>query len=264
MGQTHEEAREVLRRYGIRVPRSNPGELLIMGANPKRGRKRVIVDMPDGKVVQKIFPPGRGSTAIRRWIRMMEQRGGRVRVSDVIRNPGELLIMGANQRPRRNPGSELDGAEALYRKFHGKDPREIVEVQQSAEERKDYTALGDLHSLRLVSPSGEQSIEWPTDRPKLASNAEGTQLYIIGGDQDLSSDLARFGSDISKDLVELGEVSNVVYVARKAQSNFSEVEWDHEFGEEGGEPPIAFFDKLKRRIFLVGGTYRVEEPGIVN
>ena len=38
----------------------------------------------------------------------------------------------------------------------------------------------------------------------------------------------------------------------------------HVFGEEGGEKPILVYAKLNERMQLVGGSYKVEDRGIVN
>ena len=102
------------------------------------------------------------------------------------------------------------------------------------------------------------------DGVQVASAPDGHQLYFIGGNQNIESQLDNFGSDEAKDFVELGAAIKLTYRARKSMDDFKLVDYYHHLGEETNEPPFAFYDRLKRRIFLVGGRYRVEAPGIIN
>jgi len=105
---------------------------------------------------------------------------------------------------------------------------------------------------------------------KLASSPNGRQLYAIGGNQNLVSCHGKFeGVDWEKDFVDLGECPFIVYLARKAHGNFEPIEYVHEFGEKSGIRPQLMYDKLKRRIFFVGGDYFIDSskqisPGIEN
>lgn len=165
---------------------------------------------------------------------------------------------------RRNPGA-MDRAADLYEKFHGKSPEEIVSVQESDTQRKTYTALGALTELVIDAPAGKVKINFTkSDAVQVASAPGGNQLYFIGGNQNIDSALGNFGSDEAKDFVELGAAVKLTYRARKSMDNFDLVDYYHHLGEETNEPPFAFYDRLKRRIFLVGGRYRVEAPGIIN
>lgn len=163
-----------------------------------------------------------------------------------------------------NP-SATESAAALYESFHGKSPREILEMQESDAARHTYTALGDLRELMIDAPAGKVKIGFDgSDAVKVASAPGGKQLYLIGGNQNLDSQLGRFGSDPSKDFVELGAATQITYQTRKSMDNFTLVDYYHNLGEETNEPPFAFYDRLKHRIFLAGGRYRVEAPGIIN
>lgn len=160
---------------------------------------------------------------------------------------------------------EVQAAIEQYKTFHGKEPKEIIELQEADAQRGTYSAIGPLEELVLRTPGGPRAkLDFSRDGVKLASNPEGTQLYLIDGNQDLNGSLSEFGSDTSKDFVDLGEALTITYQARKAHNNFNLASWRHKFGEEGGDRPFAFFDKLRKRIFLVGGTYKIEAPGIIN
>jgi len=185
-------------------------------------------------------------------------------------NPGaeELVILGLTNPHRGACARNSSGsAAALYKKFHGRDPKEILEIQQSAVVLMDYTALGDLEYV-VFWPDGQKDarrVDFPeSDEVKLASNPAGTQLYFIGGNQDLSRSLKEFPGDHSKDFIDLGDVLRVSYFARKGFDGFEPIYYHHDLGEDGGSRPRAFYNKLQKTIFLVGGDYKVEAPGIVN
>ena len=194
----------------------------------------------------------------------------RKRATRLERMTGRGLGRRNPKRRRRNATpdqgvSHERTAKALYQKFHGKAPKEVLELQESAAIRGEYTSLGDLVELVVKSPAGESlRIGFAGEKVKLASSPNGGQLYFLGGNQALDGNLARFKTDATKDLVDLGEAQSIVYRAAKDFTGFKSSDWEHAFGEESGERPSAFYDKLKQRIFLVGGTYRVERPGIVN
>lgn len=166
----------------------------------------------------------------------------------------------------RNPDDELPEAERLYETFHGREPREILELTESAVSRGEYAALGDLVELTVITPEDQHvKVGFKNDGVRLASTAEGTQLVLLGGNQDISGTLGMFGSaDTSKDLLDLGEAKQIVYDAAKWQTDFTPQEWKHDFGEESGIRPRVFFDQLNKRLMFAGGTYRVERPGIVD
>jgi hypothetical protein len=164
----------------------------------------------------------------------------------------------------RNP-SGLDHAAELYEMFHGASPEEIVRVQESDCQRQVYTGLGTLTELVIDARSGKCKIGFPAeDGVQLASAPGGQQLYLIGGNQNIDSQLDKFDTDATKDFVELGAAVKITYRTRKRIDNFDLVDYWHQAGEETNEPPFAFYDRLRKRIFLVGGRYRVEAPGIIN
>jgi hypothetical protein len=167
----------------------------------------------------------------------------------------------------RNPEdeSQLEAAEDLYKTFHGREPREILEMQESSETRGEYTALGDLVELTFIAPNGDHVlVKFTDDGVRVASSPSGEQLYFLGGNQDISGSLKQFGADEEKDLIDLGELKQIVYEASKWQTDFTPQEWKHDLGEESGVKPRGFFDQLKKRIFIAGGNYKVKRPGIID
>ncbi len=192
--------------------------------------------------------------------------GGVVRLITLNKEVAHTIAKAWRKVRRGNPAEDLDQAADLYRKFHGKDPSEVLQVQESDAARGEFTSLGDMVELIVKTPGKEQyRLGFKGAGVKLASSPDGRQLYLIGGDQAFAdAQLRQLGTDAAKDLVDLGEAQAVVYQAAKDFTNFTPTEWNHRFGEDSGRRPRAFYDKLKRRIFLLGGTYRVERPGIVD
>jgi len=194
------------------------------------------------------------------------------------RNPGALVIFGNPDRP--NPGelvifgnegpgegvSEMEQAVQLYQDFHGVDPQEILTVQRSAAMRLDYAALGAMLGLGLLVegvsiPSPDRwetyagAVDAHASRIVLAANAEGTQLYAIGGEQEAFERVAeQLGEDLTKDILDLGPLAFVVYLDRKPGDDRG-VEYMHKFDEP---LPALGFDRLKREIFFAGGRYKIE------
>jgi hypothetical protein len=174
------------------------------------------------------------------------------------------------RRSRRNPKpEELTQAVELYETFQGKRAENIIEAQRSAAMRTDYAALGPLLAIGLYTPDLKiPSPDHWEDYPHLkfgkdvmlASNAGASQLYAIGGDQDVSKVAAQIPDvDTSKDLLDLGPIAFVVYFARKSADNFQPTEYMHQFDTPR---PSLGFDQVKREIFFAGGRYTIEERGI--
>jgi hypothetical protein len=218
-----------------------------------------------------------------RLVSIMHPRSENPNLCKLRKNPGlELVILGnPSKRRKKNPvdTERVSGASvAAYRDFHGMDPSEVIRVQESSAERHEYVALGELVELRgrwtdggtfnirdgnaHMTPNGTWSHS--TDI-KLAQNPEGTQLYFIGGNQSaVMNYLVESGADTSKDFIEIGEATRIIYETRKQEDGGHVNHYDHKLGEHGGKTPILFFDRIKRKMFLVGGSYRIKPEGIVN
>lgn len=225
------------------------------------------------------FPPGPRQTGVGKLVEILHPRGENpCPQKKRYANPGEeLLIFGNPSRRRKKNDGELDDAELLYQEFHGRDPKEILKVQRSDASRKTYVACGPLLSIGAYAPG----VALPTpahwdeyqglcldfrdgvtenyDLNKkgvmLAANTEGTQLYAIGGDQDLDGVLDDFDVDASKDLVALCEAAFIVYFDEKPHTRFQGVEYMHKFDQPR---PVIGYDRLKKEIFFVGGRYELK------
>ncbi len=225
------------------------------GLNPSSMEKtwRVTSYMPDRRYGRQVFKQATvsaktKSAARSEFLKLYPNEAGRgIAVSPQKANP---------LRPRRNP-SEEEQAVRLFQGFHGHDPKEILEKHVSAATRLDYTALGDLVYLKVETPLGKEvEFRFDSDGVKLASSPDGKQLYCIGGNQNILPCLDEDSQQ--KDFIDLGEATEVAYLARKIHGKFQPVEYYHEFGEVDGTLPRLMYDKLRKQIFFIGGNYWVD------
>lgn len=179
--------------------------------------------------------------------------------------------------PRRNPDA-LDRAGQTYAMFHGRGPKEVVKVNELTGGPKTVTALGDLLYF-VVVPDGDASaaykVSWGSGdkRPFLASNAKATQLYIVGGNQDVDEMLRKMGvTSSAQDLLDLGEVREVEYYTQKDFDNFTPIRYFHHFGEEDAKRnprgrvrrPRLIYSRSNKKLMLAGGAYKIKKDGIIN
>jgi hypothetical protein len=177
---------------------------------------------------------------------------------------------------RRNPGGIARAGET-YAMFHGRGPKEVVTVMQLEGDPTKVAALGDL--TYLVVGDGDSSsaykIHWGSgdQRPFLATNAKATQLYIMGGDQNLEATIRQLGvSNSAQDLLDLGEVLEVEYFTQKDFDDFAPIRYYHKFGEEDAKKnprgrirrPRLIYSRRLRKMMLAGGAYKIKKDGIIN
>jgi len=166
---------------------------------------------------------------------------------------------------KRNQNGDLAGERRMYRKFHGRDGHNVKEIIEVVEYQKDFAKCGALSKMVVKTPNGEFALEFDKrDGIDVATNAEGTQLYLIGGTQDLTRKLPEFGVDTTKDLVKIGVCTRIDYITQKRFDKFKTTIYWHKLGEETGKPPDLIFDQLNKRMAFVGGEYVVRPEGIVN
>jgi hypothetical protein len=257
-------------------PSACPGRSVLTAANPKKTKTREQVEAMQEKAVRflrdvvgddakanEIEGLSVAEYAERKKI-TLSNAGVRSRKSGVRKQRKGCKPRSANPKSKRRSNANGE-AEKLFKTFHGKTPKETLELHESAAMRGEYASLGELVELVVKSTGGEQlRLGFQGEKVKLACAPTGQQLYLIGGNQTLNGSLNRFGADTTKDFVELGIAESVVYRASKDFTDFKSTDWEHEFGEESGDKPHVFYDKFKQRIFLMGGRYRVERPGIVD
>jgi hypothetical protein len=175
----------------------------------------------------------------------------------------------AGKRIERKQNPE-DAAAALSESFHGRDPETITTFEEEEHEHEWYAGLGDLVELKVRTVSGlDATVEFPEgkSRPVLASSEDGRQLYIVGGDQTLDLDsLKMSGEKWERDLMTIGEITEVTYRTEKGFDSFKPTDYFHHFSEEDKRhpKPTLLYDARSKALKIAGGGYKVEAPGIIN
>jgi hypothetical protein len=189
-----------------------------------------------------------------------------------------VAVIHSNKAERSNPGNLAD-AEEMSSKFHGRDPEEIIDLLEPEKYHSNLTKLGNLRLLEVVLPGDMESgkvvpIQFAEDgdeQVELACTPDGQQLLLLAGDQTLDLEALEVPIDLqAKDYIEVGMVHSITYFTDKHHLEGPKYqkkgcEYRHEFAEEkDGINPDLVYDTQNSRMMLTGGTYKVEERGIVN
>jgi len=271
-------------KNGKLAARRNPGELIVLGANPmpeaeiSEISELPEVDVPAISQIQEInLTPGTTLTIRSNPMPICGRPvGAGMRCSRKPGHKGPHLPQGATLRPRsRVPGSwvgrrQNPSAAAIREEFTGR-PSERYFVQDVAGmPAGDYAQLGELLALYVKPVSGgqRQQIDFRQgERPILLCDETRRQLYFLGGEQDVSGALPAFGVHHATGTEEilLGSLRRIDYKQRKEQAEQPELdEWRHELGEESHVFPDLYFDPVHTRLVVRGGEYEVRPEGIVN
>lgn len=176
----------------------------------------------------------------------------------------ERANLGFRERAKgkRNPESS---AADLYESFHGKPSEEVLEYGEEIHYHENLAGLGVLTEIKVDCFSGYSAVLKFDRETQLCSNEEGTQLYIIGGDQSLNLGSLKFKDDeVDKDQVAIGVITEITYNTQKGFHNFKPTDYYHELGEESGYQPILTYDTRNQQLTIAGGAYRIKPEGIVN
>lgn len=168
------------------------------------------------------------------------------------------------QARRRNPG-EIEAAAQLSEEFHGRPAKRVREYDEPHTEQTVLADLGALKEIEIETPRGEWFRVVFGRGARLAASPDGRQLYLVGGDQAAAlADLGLTDDEADHEHVLLGAARSITYSTRKGFHNFELVDYVHEFGEDGGTPPTLNYDATNKRLYFVGGTYKIRPEGIVN
>ncbi len=194
-----------------------------------------------------------------RWLNPKKKK----RAPRPVRSPSRRAALARilkKHHSRQNP-DQLAEAARLSTRFHGRAPDRVIKIRELVDD-EDFAKLGDLVKLVI---GDKVEIRWDEgERPMLASDPNGRQLYVIGGDQDVRPQFRQLGVRGDKDYVDLGECTQVEYLTKKGFDKFEPIVYYHKLGEKGGTPPRLMFDCKKNRLYFVGGSYRVKPEGIVH
>lgn len=260
----------------------NPAELVMLSANPlNRGKQRAARDRAaairgarlsnpyDKLSVQERLAFGRLGLGKAQLQSKSDIARARKKVAEVNRfrnrlpNPGGLPALDAPQ---------AEHARELREAFTEHDSDRYTVTQEPHIPAGDYALLGKLIALRCKPEHGGQvqEISFPGKTICVISTANGRQIHFAGDGQELDAEEVKIFTPSESDRVELGECRSIVYEAAKwheavpGSARGRKVEWEHQFGEDGGYPPKLFYLRTKERMALEGGSYHVEGAGIVN
>jgi hypothetical protein len=256
----------------------NPAELLLMGANPICAHNHPSYDALPVKEKLAFGRLGLGKAQLRSAADIHRARN---LVKSVERQKNRFPNPGVDVAPGFSPASgdaTLKGgatARDLYERFTEEESTRYTVTDEPHIPAGDYALLGDFIVLR-VKPTASGSVEYiqeilfPAADIKVISDPKGRPIHFAGSGQDLSpADIRRFTSDAGE-RPELGVCESIVYLAPKwhqavpPEQRGKEIEWEHKFGEDGGEKPRLYYRRDCRRLELKGGSYHVEGAGIVN
>ena len=159
-------------------------------------------------------------------------------------------------RRKRNP---VKAAAALSEAFHGRRAERITDYVDELHEHSTLAELGRLNEIVLAGRP-VRVIRFDAET-RLASNEDGTQLFIVGGDQSLDLKHEFPDCDASKEKVWLGEVESVTYTTAKmhlGREDKTPGPYIHKLGEEGGTRPLLVYDTRNEMLEFVGGSYRID------
>lgn len=172
---------------------------------------------------------------------------------------GYLATVGGR---RSNPESS---AASMYETFHGRPSTEVLEVEETIHFHENLAALGELVELKVATPTRKDVTINFDSGTQLACNEEGTQLYIIGGDQSLDlSEMGFKGPAADKESVILGVLYELTYHTEKSFHKFKPTDYYHALGEETGDQPTLVYDRVNQLLSVAGGAYEIKDVGITN
>lgn len=206
-----------------------------------KGRKAAAGKNPSVRKSKKLFRKSFGPDVTREWAAGKRK---------------------AKSKAKRRHNQEGDAA-TMYETFHGKAPRRIVEYDELVNFPQHFAELGRLVELKIDLDSANRKFPFTSFGDcKVVCTPDGANIYFVGGDQRVDLDNLEIASD--KDMVELGPCVYICYHTRKDFHEFAPIDYYHEFGEENGIKPVLAYDRLNKKLFLIGGDYRVKREGIVN
>src|SRR5262249_38523639 len=147
----HSGSAEAWHRSKVTRVNKNPGELVILGLNPKRKpREKTWTEYAAEQLnmYKDILEQHEREGASPALIKKAEKR---VRDAEkwleVAREKDIAEGMKRRGFNRKRNSSALGKARQLFSTFHGREPAGVFEMQRSARARKDYTILGPLVSI---------------------------------------------------------------------------------------------------------------------
>jgi hypothetical protein len=173
-------------------------------------------------------------------------------------------------------GNPATASAEAFEEFHGYGPSEVVKVSKERHYHKWVASAGDLVGLQVkpINGGAKRKIEG-LGECFLAFNEAKNQLFVEGGDQEMSSaELKKFGIRDEHELQTLGKLVGIGYFTEKTHlgDEGGEAVYTHTFRStnENGKHvivKIARYPDLIYRVMdeqfeLSGGSYEILREGI--
>lgn len=175
---------------------------------------------------------------------------------------GKFSVVKPKAKVRARNSSDAAAAE-MYKKFHGRAPDYIEEIDVPNNQRVHMAECGKLRHLHVVTGNGD-GVKFTFKGVKVCCSPDGGQLYLVKGDQRLDLEALGLAETLPKDHLDIGLITRIEYETQKGFHDFEDVEYWHKFGEEDGRLPTLHFDVLNKLCYISGGGYQVRPEGIVN
>lgn len=214
-------------------------------SNPKRGKKGPILSSWD-----------QANDLVYSGVKGLDQQLGKV----LGNNPGDRVYAVGNKEMNME-ATNLTQSEAiaLLKKY----PQDDLGMHNFIYKYQGYQDSNRMPVFKRVTvrKSNPDSDSVGPNTTLLSSNEDGTQLYLVGGDQSLDlDDLDITGHMATKELITVGDVVKIFYETEKSFDQYETIQYHHEVGEESGTLPVLAYDKPNKRLLLVGGAYHIEQP----
>lgn len=217
----------------------------------------------------KSFPKGKMGLTSDEAKKTIEWKMAKLTYDNAFSNLHNVNAAINKVKKKKNPGT-LQDAMKMNEDFHGRGTKVIEDVEYNEFYDENLAQVGVLTELEiLVSEDEVQPITFYGNNIKVCCTGDGLQMYFVGGKQKLDLDKLDIKDWEGKRKVTIGPAYSISYMADKhhltgSKQQKSGSEYIHKLGEEGGDMPIVVYDNLNQSIELVGGSYHVEDRGIVN
>ena len=233
-----------------------------------------LVRADGGKEEQNFSGPGSFKAAMS-WARL--------RLHEVANAKSRYKVFPLSEAGKRRKSNPEDASVRMYEKFHGLPSKEIREYVEERHRHEWLAALGPLIDLKVRNVHGNKDVVLNFPDPEAAKLGDvvmltveesGTQLYAVGGDQELPIDqlMDQFGmvkNDI-RDNMLIGTILMATYRTRKSfeKQGKEDIDFFHAIGSEGsrGVYPVLIYHPRDESIEIAGGRYYVgkAEPALGN
>jgi hypothetical protein len=182
-----------------------------------------------------------------------------------MRIPVRMAEAGKKRKARRKArGNPVEAAADTYKKFHGKEPEVITEIETKIHEHSTLSGIGKLVKLVILGVDGRAEVTITNFKGALlAQDEEGRQLFVVGGDQKVN--LADFGIGKPHEQELLGAVKEVWYDTEKTHlrpQDGGKAIYHHTFGGKKARLPVMIYDVRNELLQFAGGQYDMPEVGI--